>query len=436
MNDASDSATNTYYSILGVAETATADEIKRAYFHLVRRVRPETDPERYEEFQKAGTVLSDPRKRREYDQLRDAGRRVQILTDQAAAAAEKDPQKAYSLLKAAVALAPDSPRPRLVLAHVLTRLNDFAGAEKQYKRLLAETPMDETLHYRYARCLFVEGRYEDAEKEFAAALRLNPYYHDAHIMLARIYEKTGQFGAAIFSLERAVENDDAEDYADFDALLRLLVLHLRMENALEAERTARRIVAILPATPEDPMRQRDRAVKRMIARARELAVEEQFTAVRALAALGRRLPHMTDDQMAGFAQVGHDARLFMEAKNIQEDGRVPPEIKALADTLYLSQVGDGIREARERDAADAIRRGVARDARSFVTLIEYLRREYPFFALEQEVLLSPLYVGATSRVSSEFNTMPNIPLPESDAPGRATPKERKGLLSWLRGKKQ
>ena len=63
-----------YYKVLGVARTANADEIKRAYRKLARRYHPDVSKEpqaeeKFKEVQEAYEVLRDPEKRRAYDQL-------------------------------------------------------------------------------------------------------------------------------------------------------------------------------------------------------------------------------------------------------------------------------------------------------------------------------------------------------------------------------
>ena len=58
-----------YYAILGVANTATPDEIKKAYRKLASQHHPDKggDKTMFQQVQEAYSVLSDPEKRRQYD---------------------------------------------------------------------------------------------------------------------------------------------------------------------------------------------------------------------------------------------------------------------------------------------------------------------------------------------------------------------------------
>jgi molecular chaperone DnaJ len=68
-------ATRDLYGALGVAKGASADEIKKAYRKLARQYHPDKNPgdaaaeERFKEVQHAYDVLSDPQKRKQYDQF-------------------------------------------------------------------------------------------------------------------------------------------------------------------------------------------------------------------------------------------------------------------------------------------------------------------------------------------------------------------------------
>ena len=68
-----------YYEVLGVSKDASADDIKKAYRKLTKENHPDLHPgdkaceERFKEGNEAYEVLSDPEKRKKYDQFGHAG---------------------------------------------------------------------------------------------------------------------------------------------------------------------------------------------------------------------------------------------------------------------------------------------------------------------------------------------------------------------------
>ena len=68
-----------FYDILGINKTASNEEITKAFRKLAMKYHPDRNPdnkeaeEKFKEIQKAYGVLSDEKKRQQYDQFGEAG---------------------------------------------------------------------------------------------------------------------------------------------------------------------------------------------------------------------------------------------------------------------------------------------------------------------------------------------------------------------------
>src|SRR5271169_1573283 len=67
--------TKDYYGVLGVKKSASTDDIRKAFRKLARKYHPDVNPgdkaaeEKFKTLSEANDVLSDPKKRKIYDQL-------------------------------------------------------------------------------------------------------------------------------------------------------------------------------------------------------------------------------------------------------------------------------------------------------------------------------------------------------------------------------
>lgn len=106
---------------------------------------------------------------------------------------------------------PKKARPHYNLGAAYGKNDRLDEAISEFKQVLTIEDFD-SLHYNLGWIYFKKNMLEDAEREYLAAIKLNPDYTDAYINLSVIYLKQSRFDDAIKALKKAIaiKPDDPE----------------------------------------------------------------------------------------------------------------------------------------------------------------------------------------------------------------------------------
>ncbi|MDX2107483.1 MAG: DnaJ domain-containing protein [Candidatus Melainabacteria bacterium] len=208
-----------YYAILGVEETAAAEEIRRAYIKLAKRLHPDrfpNDPEQralaQREFAKvtrAHNIISDVEKRAEYDALRRLHLNKEqsellsgqhLVSDVEAGNADASnvvasPRVSASELQAITTTTTESninvkwANKHLERADELLKIKQFQEAEIAMKEAIRLVPKDPKYHNKLAEVYQARGWYTLAMTEVQTALRMDPRDSQARLLETQIKQK-------------------------------------------------------------------------------------------------------------------------------------------------------------------------------------------------------------------------------------------------------
>src|SRR5262245_57570904 len=129
------------YTTLEVPPTASPEEIRRAYYQMVRKYPPEQEPERFEQIRRAYETLADEKARRDYDALQEHGDEITGLFSQAIRLMEQGRwESAAAHLKSVLVLSPGNQTALNNLGMCLLHAHKFEKANEVYRDLVQDHP--------------------------------------------------------------------------------------------------------------------------------------------------------------------------------------------------------------------------------------------------------------------------------------------------------
>lgn len=210
----------TYYEVLGLTPSATAEEIKKRYRELARRYHPDVSrtpdaADKFKAINEANSVLSDPQRRAGYDaelRLQEARRRKPEIRQEAGGSSPRpspgataSPRPSSQTYRSTRATRPSSAAPE--------EHSQRAGAKKP-----PSDPLDEVL--AAAQSAFRRLRYREAEAICREVLKRDNRRADAYELLGDILRARNRKEEAIAMYSYALQLDprNAGIQAKFDRL--------------------------------------------------------------------------------------------------------------------------------------------------------------------------------------------------------------------------
>ncbi|MFH0802036.1 MAG: DnaJ domain-containing protein [bacterium] len=189
-----------FYKVLGVAPTATQDEIRKAYRMLSKKYHPDLNPdlklysdEKMKELVEAYNVLNDPDSRKEYDkqpqfQVRKSRSGKNLSSHMGGSYTRKPKVENVSFLEK-------------LIAPFFTKKKSLPGEESSQK----EDPKQADVHFTLGTTMTEnESFYSQAHGEFKLATKFNPNHTEAFYNMGLMCYKMGQFEEAIVNFQKVL----------------------------------------------------------------------------------------------------------------------------------------------------------------------------------------------------------------------------------------
>ena len=195
-----------HYAVLGLANKASTEEIREAYYYLARRYHPDRFrtghlQDLLDRMESYFTKVTEA-----YNTLFDPDRRAHYDEEQVSAASSKstEPQQDTAYLA----------RQNFARGKLLVDKKQMQDAVKFFENAIELDPSRAIYHLELGRVLILNPRRrKESEELLRTSISMNPALVDAYLALGELYEKTEREEEALTAYEEAVRWEPTNDVA-------------------------------------------------------------------------------------------------------------------------------------------------------------------------------------------------------------------------------
>ncbi|HHX59985.1 MAG TPA: tetratricopeptide repeat protein [Epulopiscium sp.] len=242
---------DTYYAVLGINQEATAIEIKKAYFSMIRKNTPEREPEKFMEIRHAYESLSNEKMRAQYDEWMNMPLYVQVSLDEAKIMFEQgNLNRAIRILEQLQQEVPEILMIQSLLGEFYMHNDNPGKAIKIFTELVGVDPENPSFVGNLGQAYLVRGWHKKALETLKQAVSLDPDNFWLWIGLSEAYLVGGESDKSKEVLQRSLSTDQGKESFAFPIYFKILIIDIE-ELDLEAIKESLEKVYEMAATMED-----------------------------------------------------------------------------------------------------------------------------------------------------------------------------------------
>ncbi len=225
-----------YYEVLDVSPHATAIEIKKAYFVMVRRYHPDKHPDEFMEIREAYEALSNEETRQEYDEIASMPKAARSVFEQARLSLlEGETESAIALFEEVTIRFNNISLVMGLLGEAYLKNGNSGKALNIFEDLVVKHPSNAGFKRNLAHAYLERGWYKKALSAYRDAIELDEDNLSLWMGIASAYTKASDFLKAKETVLEALERGKDKDWDKVALYFRLLEYDVKLSELDDME---------------------------------------------------------------------------------------------------------------------------------------------------------------------------------------------------------